>query len=155
MFRNRHVLRKKDARKIFDELEKQLDCKIDGEAEIAEFKDMKILFIDKKLTVFFIDDKPFLNLLGLRTYSPKKRFLTVDDGAIKHIVGGADVMAPGVIEMDEGIKRGDIVWVRDGRGNPISVGKALMDAEEIKKEKKGKVVENIHHLGDEIWKLST
>ncbi|MEM2715616.1 MAG: PUA domain-containing protein, partial [Candidatus Thermoplasmatota archaeon] len=117
-------------------------------------KNMRRLFINKKFTAFFIDDKPFLNLLGLRIYNPKKRFLTVDDGAIKHIIGGADVMAPGIVEIDNEIKKGDIVWVKDGRGNPIAVGIALKDAEEIKKEKKGKAVENIHHLGDEIWKLS-
>ncbi|MBC7081240.1 MAG: DUF1947 domain-containing protein [Thermoplasmatales archaeon] len=154
MFKNRHVLRKKEARKILDEIENQLDCKIEGEVEIADFKDMKILLINKKFVAFFIDERLFLNLAGFRAYSPKKKYLTVDDGAIKHIVGGADVMAPGIIEMDEEIKKGDMVWVRDARGNPIAVGKALMDAEEIKKKGKGKAVENIHHLGDEIWRLS-
>lgn len=155
MFRKRHALKKKEAKKILEELEQQLGCKIDGEVEIAEYKDMKCIFINKKFHALLIDGKPFLTVAGLRKYKASKRFVCVDDGAIKFIINGADVMAPGIIDADESIKEGDMVWIKDERNSPIAIGRALMNGEEMKRERKGKAVKNLHYLGDEIWKMST
>ena len=62
-------------------------------------------------------------------------------------------MAPGIIEADKEIKEGDIVWVRDERNLPLAVGKALMDGIEMVKANRGKAVENLHYIGDKLWKL--
>ncbi len=154
MLKNRHALRKKEAKDILEKLNEMLGCRIEGDVETADYDDKKLLFINGKLYGFFIEDEPFLNVEGLKQFKATRRYVTVDDGAIKFILNGADVMAPGIVDVDEKIKKGDIVWVRDERGLPLAVGKALMDGEEMIKAKKGKAVENLHRIGDEIWKLS-
>lgn len=154
MFKNRHALKKKDVKKITEKLEKILGCNVEGEMEIAEYKEWKLLFIDGKIYGFFIDEEPFLNVEGLKRFKANKRKVTVDDGAIKFILNGADVMAPGVVDADESITEGDVVWVSDMRGLPLAVGIALMNGKEMVAARKGKAVKNIHHIGDELWKLS-
>ena len=152
--KNRHMLNKKEARKIINEIEEELGCKIDEAIEIGEYENMKFLFINRKLYGMIINEQPFLNVLGLKKYKARKKFVVVDDGAIKYILNGANIMAAGVTNADEDIKTNEIVWVKDSRGLPLAVGKALMDGKEMKEAKKGKAVENIHHIGDRIWKMA-
>lgn len=154
MLKNRHMVSKKEKKEIIREIEENLGCKIDGEIEIADYEKIKVLFINGKLHGLIIDDIPFLNVEGLKEYKASKKFVIVDDGAIKPILNGADVMAAGIINADENIKKGNLVWIRDERGLPIAIGKALIDGKEMKNLKKGKAVENIHHIGDKIWKMA-
>ena len=154
LMKNRHKLRKKEAKELRNQIKNILGCEIDNEIEIAEYENWKIFFINGKFLGLFIDNSPFLNVEGLKKYKATKRFVTVDDGAIKFILNGADVMAPGITSADENIRKGDIVWIRDERGLPLAIGKALMSGKEMVLSKKGKAVENLHHIGDKLWKLS-
>ena len=64
------------------------------------------------------------------------------------------LMAPGIIDADPGIRPGDFVWVRDERHRqPLAIGRALMDGPTMVRERKGKAVETIHHVGDDLWAL--
>src|SRR5713101_6987965 len=45
---------------------------------------------------------------GLLPFPAKKRAVTVDMGAVRFIYNGADVMAPGIIDADAGIRAGKI-----------------------------------------------
>jgi predicted ribosome-associated RNA-binding protein Tma20 len=63
-------------------------------------------------------------------------------------------MGPGISEVDPGVKVGDLVWVRDERNKrPLSVGRALVDAESMARKEKGKAVSAMHHVGDKLWQL--
>lgn len=146
-------MRKKEAKEFIRKIEENLGCKINNEIEIAGYENIKLIFIDGELHGLIFDGIPFLNVEGLKKYKPTKKFVVVDDGAIKHILNGADVMAPGIIEADKEIKEGDLVWIRDERGLPLAIGKALMDGERMSNEKKGRAIENIHFIGDKIWKM--
>lgn len=148
------MLRKKEGKRLIESIESILGCNLDGVIEIAEYKNKKLIIIDGKIQGFFVEDKPFLNVSGLKKFGASKRYVLVDDGAIKFILNGADVTAPGIIEADENIKRDDIVWVGDSRKTPIAVGIALMDGVEMIKENRGKAVKTFHYAGDEIWRLS-
>lgn len=148
------MLNKKERKRILKILKENLGCEIEGNIEIAEYEDKKILIIDGKVRGFITNDMPFLNVVGLKEYGASKKYVVVDDGAIKHILNGADIMAPGIIDADDDIKKGDTVWVRDERGTPIAVGLALINGEEMKKMMKGKAIRNIHHTGDKLWKIS-
>jgi PUA domain protein len=75
-------------------------------------------------------------------------------GAVKFVYNGADVMAPGVVDADASISQGDLAWVRDERNlQPLAVGIALMNGEEMVSENAGKALESLHHVGDSIWQL--
>ena len=146
-------MRKKEAKQMLQELNAYLGCNIEGTIEMAEYKGRKIFLVDGRLEGIFIGKKPFLTVNGLKRWRAEKKWVMVDDGAIKFILNGADVMAPGIIKADEGIKKEDLVWVKDERNLPLAVGMAIMDGEEMRDATKGKAVENLHHMGDELWKV--
>jgi len=148
------MISKKEKKEMNNKLEKILGCRLDGKIEVADFEDKKLIIVDGKIRGFIINDEPFLNVEGLKECKANKRYVEVDDGAIKYILNGADVMAAGITKCDENIKKGDIVWVRDQRSLPIAIGIALMDGKEMMEAKKGKTVKNIHHIGDKIWKMA-
>ncbi|RME78012.1 RNA-binding protein [Candidatus Woesearchaeota archaeon] len=92
---------------------------------------------------------PSLKFLLKDLYLPK---VTVDMGAVKFVVGGADIMRPGVTACDEGVMQGDLVVVVDEtHGKPLAVGEALMGSEELLAATSGKVVKNLHYVGDDLW----
>jgi len=75
-------------------------------------------------------------------------------GAIKFVVNGADIMRPGITKIQEGIEKDEaIVIVDENNQKPLAVGIALLSAEDMEKTKSGRVIKNIHYVGDELWKL--
>jgi len=157
MLKHRHPIRRKVADAIIKQVESRMGCNISqgGIVESAEFRDMKILMIDGSPDIIFLGDEPFLTLHGINKYKPLKKFATVERGAVKFVLGGANVMAPGIIDADEGIVKGDVVWVRNEEGTAMALGYALMSGNEMVEKRKGVAIESIHHIGDELWDLAT
>lgn len=78
-------------------------------------------------------------------------YVVVDQGAVPKILNGADVMAPGIVELSS-FGQGALVGVREPQRRAfIAVGKALMSSEEISAVKRGRAIKNLHHVGDQIW----
>jgi len=155
--KHRHPIRKKVAENLISGLEEKLGCTIPaaGIVESAEFEGMEIMLLDGSADIMFLKNIPFLTLYGINKYKPGRMFVTVDRGAVKFVTSGANVMAPGIIDADERIGKGDIVWVRNEEGTAMALGYALMSGAEMVGENKGKAIESIHHIGDELWKLAT
>ncbi len=155
--KHRHPIRKKIADDILKQIEDILDCNIPcgSIVESAEFNNMKIFLLDGSAAIIFLKDKPFLTLYGINKYKPEKMFVTVDKGAVKFVIGGANIMAPGIIGADESIKKDDVVWVRNEEGTAMALGYALMGGAEMVSESKGRAVESVYHIGDELWELAT
>lgn len=81
--------------------------------------------------------------------------IVVDMGAIPHICNGADIMAPGIVRIDGEFGKDALLLVVDERhGKPIAIGRALIDSETMKATERGKVVKNLHHVGDGVWNLT-
>ncbi|MEM4510206.1 MAG: RNA-binding protein [Pyrobaculum sp.] len=78
----------------------------------------------------------------------------VDQGAVKPIINGADVMRPGIKKFEGDFNKGDIVFVADEKGRVIAVASALYTRGEVEQMQKGKVLINLHYLGDRLWKAS-
>jgi len=79
----------------------------------------------------------------------------VDMGAVRFLSGGADLMRPGVKEIDALIQKEEFVVVVDVNNHkPLIVGIALFSGEDMQKMVSGKVVKNIHSVGDAIWKFT-
>ena len=114
----------------------------------------RLLLRENEAFAMLVGDAIAPTLKGLLVFPASKRAVTVDMGAVRFLYNGADVMAPGIVEADPGIREGDIVWVRDEKNRrPLSVGRAIMDGPTMAREEKGKAIETIHHVGDEIWRL--
>jgi PUA domain protein len=81
--------------------------------------------------------------------------ITVDMKAVPHICNGADVFRPGVRNIDVTIKAAQIVIVVDEKNlKPICIGTSLMEATSMQETKQGKVVKNMHYVGDGLWAFS-
>lgn len=154
--RKRHRLRRKEADKLLKDLSTALGITVGNVVfDVAEAGELRLLYFDGEVLGILVDEGPFLTVRGLLRYSPKKRFVTVDMGAVEYVCNGADVMAPGIVEADVGIRAGDLVWVRDERNKqPLAVGIALMAGADMVRGQRGKAIKSIHYVGDELWNLA-
>ncbi|MBU6998490.1 MAG: RNA-binding protein [Theionarchaea archaeon] len=84
-----------------------------------------------------------------------KHHVTVDMGAVPYVTNGADVMRPGITEIDASLEAGDFVIITEERhGKPLAVGETLYSSREIIDMDQGKVIKTIHYVGDRMWKLT-
>jgi len=80
--------------------------------------------------------------------------IVVDMGAIPHVCNGADLMVPGVVQINGDFNTNDFVLIVDERhSKPLAIGVALFDSHVMGKMKHGKIVRNIHYVGDKLWKV--
>ncbi|HSU72520.1 MAG TPA: PUA domain-containing protein [Candidatus Binatia bacterium] len=83
---------------------------------------------------------------------PLLKHVVVDMGAVKFVASGADVMRPGIKEFAAGTLKDEFVVIVDvNNKKPIAVGKMLFSGEEAEKMVTGKVVKNLHWVGDVFW----
>ncbi len=150
--KNQHRLKDKEVKKYSKELKEKLgDSPFDPEApvDIADTREGEVIIVDRKLVATFFDGEVFPTIKGFLEIDATKRFVTVDMGAVEFVYNGADIMAPGIVEADKNISEGDLVWVREvEHEKPLAVGKALTQGKEMIESEEGKVVKNLHHVGD-------
>lgn len=114
----------------------------------------KIMLINHQPAFFYYENRAIPTLKFLQSHSNILKTITIDMGAIKFIVQGADVMRPGIVNIGEGIQKDEIIAIIDEKNKkPIAIGKALFSQAEMQVMKSGKVIKNIHFVGDELWKL--
>ena len=153
--RKRHRLRQKEIAALASQVDASLGTKSfsqDDTVDMAEGPEYEAIFVDGKILAFKIGETAFLTVRGLLRYPATKRFVTVDMGAVKFVYNGADVMGPGIVEVDLSIAPGDLVWIRDlNNRRPLAVGRAFVSGEVMARKEKGKSVESILHVGDKLW----
>lgn len=122
--------------------------------DTAEGPDFELVFVNNVIEGIIVEGQPFLAVRGLLKRKASKRYVTVDMGAVPYVTNGADVMAPGIVEVDPAVREGDLVWIRDvTHKRPLAVGKALVSAEVMAAKAPGKAIKNLHFVGDKIWKF--
>ena len=155
--RHRHRLRRKEIQKIADEIEAALGVKTfdeDAAVDMADAQKLEVVIFDNVVIGVMLDGKAFLTLRGLFRWPAAQRFVSIDEGAIRFICNGADVMGPGITGADLAIQAGDHVWVRDAKHlKPLAIGRALVDGPTLASKAPGKAVKNLHYVGDELWNL--
>jgi PUA domain protein len=111
--------------------------------------------------VYFVDSRPLI----IRTKHgllPSLKFeellnslprIIVDMGAVAHVANGADVMRPGVKEVQLDFGKGGLVVIVDEKyGKPIALGLSDVDSAQMREMSKGKVAANVHYVGDDLWR---
>ena len=122
-----------------------------GKFDVLE-DEYKIIVINKQAAFFYYNDQVIPTLRYLQNNSDLLKKIIVDMGAVKFVINGADIMRPGITEIDDGINKDDFIVVVDEKNQkPLSVGIALLNSEEMKAATSGKVIKNIHYVGDELW----
>lgn len=154
--KKRHPIRSSDIRKIIEELKpkfgEEIKTLLDGKVEKAKLESGKdILLVDEEPVLVKEDDQYFPTISAADRLALKR--VTIDMGAVKPVSNGADIMAPGIVQVDENIKKGDMVGIEDEKNNKlIALGTALENGPSLEGEE-GKVIKNIHYVGDKFWEL--
>jgi len=78
--------------------------------------------------------------------------IVVDMGAVPYVCKGADVMAPGVVDVEGKFNENNILLVVDERHRkPLAVVLALYSSEALKNVDRGKAARTLHYVGDKLW----
>ncbi len=150
----RHFVSKKDVKALRESLNALGISLPDVSVEIDERKGEKCYFVNGKPYVY-VSDRVIPTLFLLNEIQPELMYVTVDDGAIPHIINGANVFAQGIIQMDPEITENSMVFIRNSRKQYVGVGLSKKSASEIMENKKGEAITLIHFPGDKIMKAFT
>jgi malignant T-cell-amplified sequence len=154
----RQVVSKHDSRELIGEIERStgihLDVTRSAQVEILEpDEETKFVIIDGRFT--FVTGGPgggYLPYVGSGDAVGLFPSVSIDEGAVKYIIKGADVMRPGISKYDDWGDAGRLVVVReDQKGRAAAVGRTAVASSEMADLKKGNCVKNLHHAGDKFW----
>jgi PUA domain protein len=118
-----------------------------------------------------MDDPILPHLTIVHRYPAAFPRLRIDRGAIRFVLSGATLMAPGLTSAggrlpgdpqdqdgrygSEDLEAGDVVVIEaEGKETACMVGVLKMGTAEMKKVKKGQACEAGHYLGDGLWQLN-
>jgi PUA-domain protein len=156
-FRKRHRLKGKQVKALGAEMQRVVGVDmLSGEPAVdrARGLDMDYLIIEGRVAFLLVDEVAFPSLRTLLERGLDVHWAEVDEGAVRFLANGADVMAPGVTGADPGLADGDWVYVRDARHRrPLVVGKALMSGPDMVVADKGRAAQTLHYVGDRIWEF--
>ncbi|MDI6642888.1 MAG: RNA-binding protein [Candidatus Hodarchaeaceae archaeon] len=153
--KRRYMLRRKElkqlAREVGEKFGENITKLVDEGAEILKLESGREVVLAGDRAILFRTPEGLFPVLTAADLIPLRR-VVVDMGAVPHVANGADIMGPGVVSAEQDIKTGETVIVTDERhGKPLAIGLALRPGSEMKA--RGKVVKNLHHVGDEVWRM--
>lgn len=174
--KSRHHLRSDEIQRIESTIEEALGVALDGDSyEHVEFddSDTDLVLVDGDPIIAYFEgsnaksesemesendrvesSEPFLTVRGANAHPPQDHVVTVDAGAISFVSDGADVMRPGIAEADEGIESGDLVAIsEESHGKILAIGRTRVDSEDLLGDS-GKVIDSLHHVGDELYQVT-
>ncbi|MFX1580238.1 MAG: DUF1947 domain-containing protein [Promethearchaeota archaeon] len=156
--KKRHLLKKREQRDMIAQIEKEIGSAIDGLDAKSQLEEgtlddgSRILLLDGDIVFFQDEGRIFPTLRALLSGLIDIPHVTVDMGAVKFVVNGADIMRPGITEVDDRVRKNGIVAVVDEtHGKPLAVGISKLSAEDLRAATSGKVVKSVHHVNDDLW----
>ncbi len=141
----RKTLNKKKAKRIL----KFLGLK-KGKVDTIEVGNFSLYIVDDFPAVLERSGRLF-HTISYFLRNGTEKYVEVDDGAVKYILNGADVMRPGIIDFSE-FSEGDEVVILN-KNKILGVGIALCPSERLREMKKGKVVKTLYTIKDEIFRI--
>ncbi|MGY5859435.1 MAG: RNA-binding protein [Candidatus Thorarchaeota archaeon] len=155
--KKRHMLKKREQRDEIDRIESDLgssiglDSKTKLEGGVLD-DGSRILLLNNEILFFEHEGRNYPTLRALLSGIIEVPTVTVDMGAVKFVVNGADIMRPGITEVADSVSANGIVAIVDERhGKPLAVGVSKLSASDLRAATSGKVVKSIHHINDDLW----
>ncbi|RLE75812.1 MAG: pseudouridine synthase [Thermoprotei archaeon] len=155
----RHPMSKRDRRELVSELRSRAPAlaRVFEEATKVERAKLKggcdVILADGLPVIVYLGGEPVPTLAYFLKHGVEGfPVVVVDAGAVPHILNGADVMRPGIVEIRGDFAAGDVVVVLEERGYPIAVCRALHASDEVRAMRRGKVLKNVHYLRDRLWR---
>lgn len=153
---DRTILKDRDAKPLIEDLRRlpnQQSLTHKARVEIENVKDSEIVFVDG-VAIAFRKKGELIPVLTNKMALDSMPRIVVDMGAVPHVAGGADIMAPGIREITDSVSEKHLLVVVDEKhGKYLAVGRALLDAGAMRGTRHGKVVTNVHYVGDLIWEV--
>jgi PUA domain protein len=153
----RWVLSRRDSAEMIQKIESALGLSLglpkSAQAQCAEPEEGTVFVVLDRYEFVQSGDSlfPFVGSPGTLSLFPG---VVVDEGAIKFLINGADVMRPGIRKLDDWGEAGRTVVVREEKkGRSIAVGRATVPSSEAQGMTKGSCIKNLHHVGDRYWNL--
>lgn len=150
----RTILKERESKPLIEQLKKipgfnELSHK--SRVEIQTVRDREIILVDGEPVAVRALDRLFPVLVNNKALQGLPR-VTVDMGAVPHVAGGADIMAPGIRKIQGNFGENDLVVVVDEKyAKFLAVGSSMLTSEALSGTKKGKVIVNLHYVGDPVW----
>jgi PUA domain protein len=159
--KKRHLLKKSSHRREVEHIEKVLGAPLIGLDSKDRFEEgilddgSRVLLLNDIILFFEYDGIIIPTIHALLEGKVKLPQVTVDMGAVRYVVNGADIMRPGITKIDDGIQVGSVVAIVDERhGKPLAIGISKLNTEEMRVTESGKVVQSIHYVNDALWDFS-
>ena len=151
------VLSRRDSGEMISKIEGSLGVSLQlpksAQAACAEPEDGAV-FVVLDSFEFVRNGDAFFPFLGSQAALALFPQAVVDEGAIKFLLNGADVMRPGMRRFDDWGPAGRLVVVREEKkGRAIAVGTSLVASSEAQGMSMGGCLSNLHHVGDRYWNL--
>ncbi len=156
----RYTLKSKQAKTILNAALQEVKSNKDPvfsskpKVEIVEADVGEIYLVNGKPLLFKSEYRivPTLLYESFIAQAPK---IMIDMGAVPHICNGADVMAPGIVEVKGEFNKNELVVVVDEKHKkPLALGESLCNTEKMRESKQGAVIRNLHYVSDRIWKFA-
>ena len=151
------VLSRRDSAETISQIESSMGVDLDlpksAQAQCSE-PDEGAVFVALDGFEFVRTGDSYLPYLGSQATLALFPQAFVDEGAIKFLLNGADVMRPGIRKFDDWGPAGKMVVVREEKkGRAIAVGPSTVTSTEAQGMTKGGCIRNAHHVGDRYWNM--
>lgn len=151
--KKRNFLKKKKIKEIINELgDYKTILENKKNIEILEADPYSFILVDNEPNLIIIDGEYFPTLKAALNNQFDAKTVEVDQGAIRFVTNGADIMSPGIVNADDDIQEGDIVLIVDeNHKKPLAIGVSLITGPEMVENDSGKAINTKHFVGDNIW----
>jgi PUA domain protein len=118
---------------------------------------VQLIIVNKEVVFFNHRDGPYFPTLRLlHKYPTMMKRMQVDKGAIRFVLGGANIMCPGFTSPGGSIpepvgKDQPVAIYAEGKKHALAVGITKMSTSDIISINKGIGVDTVHYLMDGLW----
>ncbi|RDW76353.1 translation machinery-associated protein 20 [Aspergillus mulundensis] len=134
-----------------------------AQLDAVKLPDRVTLYTIDSTPLFYqpLDGPPIPHLKVLHQFPGMLPTIQIDRGAIRFVLSGATLMAPGLTspggrlpDAENALEKGTVVAVKaEGKEEICMVGTLKAGTEEVKSKGKGVVIDDGHYLGDGLWKM--
>ena len=129
---------------------------------IAKAQDnIQLIVVNNEIVFYNQRDGPFFPTLKLlHKYPTMMQRMQTDKGAIRFVLGGANIMCPGFTSKGGSVAEGlaaetPVAIYAEGKQHAMAVGLTKMSRDDIFGINKGMAVETVHYLMDGLWQTTT
>lgn len=130
-----------------------------AKARLNDSDNVQLITVNNEVMFYNVGKGPFFPTLKLlHKYPSMMKRMQVDRGAIKFILGGANIMCPGFtskggsLPCEMGAELPVAIYA-EGKEHAIAVGMTKMSTKDIVSVNKGIAVETVHFLLDGLYTL--